>query len=67
MIDEYEDEFTPIFVPATNYTFKEVETICHYNETVICTERGKCSRCGWNPVVAKIRADKIRRELERKG
>lgn len=32
---------------------------CPHNEAVAC-ERKKCSSCGWNPAVAKRRAEEIR-------
>lgn len=28
--------------------------ICQYNEGVSCKDR-RCDRCGWNPLIAKIR------------
>lgn len=28
--------------------------VCRYNEGVSCKDR-RCDRCGWNPLVAKIR------------
>lgn len=43
---------------ADHYTAKErpipVELRCPHNEYLIC-EVHSCSRCGWNPVVAKQR------------
>lgn len=32
---------------------------CDHNEHVICRDR-KCEKCGWNPVVAEARLEKIR-------
>lgn len=34
---------------------------CPHNEAVAC-ERKKCGSCGWNPAVAKARAEEIRRK-----
>lgn len=35
---------------------------CKYNETVNCTIPD-CSRCGWNPTVAKERSEKLLRQF----
>ena len=33
-------------------------TACKYNEGVACTDH-QCENCGWNPAVAKMRAEAI--------
>lgn len=46
------------YVPVANYT---KNTGCPYNDTLRC-EVKNCKRCGWNPVVAQQRIDKILRK-----
>ena len=43
------------YVKVANYT-KEI--VCPHNDACRCTARN-CSRCGWNPKVAKMRMEKI--------
>ena len=38
--------------------------ICRFNRNIDCAATGnKCGQCGWNPAVAEIRAQEIRRRL----
>lgn len=32
--------------------------VCPHNEACICTKKN-CIRCGWHPIVAKYRIDKL--------
>ena len=41
----------------------EAGTDCPYNDAVHCRER-KCNACGWNPAVAQVRAEKIRKKMK---
>ena len=41
----------------------EKECRCPHNEFVVCSMK-KCTRCGWNPDVAKARLEKIRQERQ---
>ena len=60
------EEMTPVYVPNTNYRFGSVDNgLCLYNDCVMCDEKGGCKRCGWNPVVAMRRVEKVREELLR--
>ncbi len=36
-------------------------TVCPHNEGCQCITKD-CYHCGWNPVVAKIRADRLQRK-----
>lgn len=36
---------------------------CQYNEGVYCFPIGGCSKCGWNPEVARKRSERIEAEL----
>lgn len=36
---------------------------CFFNCAVECDQLKTCDRCGWNPKVAKKRADKVRKAL----
>lgn len=66
MTDEYKDELDPVFVPdTTRYVFNPKSTVCHFNNSVDCTDKKRCPKCGWNPAVAEIRAREIRRRLAR--
>lgn len=33
---------------------------CKYNQSIDCTEKTNCKKCGWNPAVEKIRKKKAR-------
>lgn len=57
------DEFEAVFVPST-YTFVDAPGCCRYNHGVGCTEKTECYHCGWNPVIAAKRMEKIRRKLK---
>ena len=58
------DEDMPVFVPRTDISFPNSRNgLCHYNDSVMCMERIDCNKCGWNPVVARQRSYKIRKEL----
>lgn len=39
---------------------------CPNNEAVICPDRSKCSRCGWDPEVAEKRLEAVIEELKQK-
>lgn len=43
------------YVKVANYT---KDTGCPHNNALLC-EVKNCKRCGWNPIVAKRRLDKI--------
>ena len=38
-------------------------TVCKYNEGCRCTTRD-CYNCGWNPIVAKMRIEKIKKQRQ---
>lgn len=40
---------------------------CPNKEAVICPDRSKCSKCGWDPEVAKKRLDAVKEELQQKA
>ena len=40
------------------------EDSCRFWDYVMCPERDKCEKCGWNPEVQKKRAEKLRKENE---
>ena len=44
------------YVKVASYEKKPV--VCQYNEGCQCTVKS-CYNCGWNPVVAKMRLDKL--------
>ena len=37
---------------------KETQFVCPHNNGVMCDVKN-CYHCGWNPIVSKIRLDKI--------
>ena len=39
-------------------SYEKKSTVCKYNEGCQCAVKN-CYNCGWNPVVAKMRLDKI--------
>lgn len=39
---------------------------CPRNEAVLCPDRSKCSRCGWNPKVSDQRLAAVIEELKKK-
>lgn len=41
-------------------------TPCPNNDAVICSDHSQCSRCGWDPEVAKKRLDAVMKDLKRK-
>lgn len=41
--------------------------VCRYNDGVECREKDRCDRCGWNPVVARDRLERIKHRLEKGG
>lgn len=41
---------------------KERYFACPHNDGVMCTCKN-CIECGWHPTTAKIRLDKIRKEM----
>lgn len=42
------------------YTSKKAVPTCPHNDAVICNYKEKpCALCGWNPLVAKARIEKI--------
>lgn len=41
---------------------KERQFVCPHNNGVMCDVK-KCNSCGWHPNVAKIRLDKIIKQL----
>lgn len=41
-------------------------TPCPNNEVVICSDHSQCSRCGWDPEVAKKRMEAITKERQQK-
>lgn len=43
------------YVPVAHY---EKDLSCPHNNALVCDTK-KCKSCGWNPVVAKRRMDKI--------
>lgn len=45
------------YVKITGYT---KDTKCPYNDACRCTVKN-CKRCGWNPVVAERRLEKLRK------
>ena len=49
------------YVKVGNY---KKSTECPHNEAVCCKSKN-CYHCGWNPNVAKIRLEKIRKERAR--
>lgn len=64
----YEDmiveELNAIFVPNTeNIPVHDSAGACWHNKMVGCTNRSNCGKCGWNPAVAELRSQDIRRRL----
>lgn len=57
------EEVCAIFTPNTRFK-ADAQSICKYNHQVDCSNATKCYRCGWNPQVAKQRAQRIRRRLD---
>lgn len=43
-----------------------IEMDCKFNRGVGCLVQD-CEKCGWNPEVAKIRLEKIKKELQEDG
>lgn len=39
---------------------------CPNNVAVVCPDQTQCSRCGWNPKVAKQRLENLEKELKEK-
>jgi hypothetical protein len=37
---------------------------CPHNGGVACTDKRNCDKCGWNPIVAEERTERIKQELE---
>ena len=58
---------TPVYVPHTYYRFGGAvdNGLCFFNDCVSCMEHSECARCGWNPVVAMRRVEKVREALMR--
>lgn len=43
---------------------KPQKGVCRYNRNIDCPAVGNhCGKCGWNPAVAEIRAQEIRKRL----
>lgn len=40
---------------------KQTPDSCRFNPGVICQERNRCERCGWNPSVHKARMENAQR------
>ena len=59
--DDLTEEFDAIFIPNTNYNFSERLMACRFNNAVECIEKKDCGKCGWNPAVAELRSQDIRR------
>lgn len=57
------EEFDAIFVPSTHYSISERLMACRFNHAVECLEKKDCGKCGWNPAVAELRSQDIRRRL----
>lgn len=45
------------YVKVANYA---KDTGCPHNDALLCNAK-KCKACGWNPSVAKMRLDNIKR------
>lgn len=61
---EIDDEMDAIFVPPTGkYKFSNNPVTCRYNDSVDCDRKTPCGKCGWNPAVAELRSQDIRRRL----
>ena len=45
---------------------REQSFICPNNPWVMCSVKN-CYRCGWNPTVAEMRLEKIRKEMRQKN
>lgn len=45
---------------------KEYKYDCKHNQGVMCDDRTKCAKCGWNPRVELTRKEKLN-ELEKEG
>jgi hypothetical protein len=41
-------------------------TPCDNNDAVICPDKTRCSKCGWDPEVAKKRLARLEKELKEK-
>ena len=57
-----EDTNRVFYSPACYHKFKTKDRYftCPHNEGVECAkEKKKCHRCGWNPVVAKCRKNRL--------
>ena len=54
-----DEEFSPVFVPPTNYVFSN-SVVCPYNAAVECGKERNCAKCGWNPAVEQKRKSRVK-------
>lgn len=62
-----DEEMTP--VPAYPIRFKPSPESpwCNHNMGVLCSEKDRCNRCGWNPEVETKRKVQVRKRLKESG
>lgn len=61
MKDFYED------VSGTLFFNHSESGVCRFNNAINCNDKTICYTCGWNPAVAELRSQEIRKRLKESG
>lgn len=54
----------PTVQPKSRYDETVGTTPCPFNDGVLCFSQDKCAKCGWNPRIAKVRTEELKRRIK---